>query len=353
MKVVFFQRKPRRYGTFSLEAIIKDLRSRLPEWISSEVRVSRYESNGFFRRLFCALEAAGHQGDVNHVTGDVHFLSTFLKREKTILTILDCGVMQSPSALKRWIYQLFFLKIPVWRSRYVTAISEATRQEIIHYTNCPPEKVVVIPVAISENYKPYPKAFAKERPVLLHVGLAPNKNLNRLIEAIEGLKIHLAIVGKLEQAHIEKLKERGISYEYVFNISDEEMLEQYRRCDLLAFASTLEGFGMPIVEANSIGRPVLTSNTSSMPEVAGDAACLVNPYDTNSIRKGVLKIIEDEPYRNQLIANGFKNCQRFKPDEIAEKYLKLYIEASGRKELSQTNSSKLHQPLSRESSCVE
>lgn len=331
MKVVFFQRKPRKYGTFSVEAIFNDLRNRLPSGVLSEIRISRFESNGIFKRLFCALEAALYQGDVNHVTGDVHFLTIFLRRRKTILTILDCGAMRDSSPLKRWFYKLFFLQIPVWRCRYVTAISEATKREIIQYVHCLPEKIVVIPVAISDKYKPFPKPFRKECPVLLHVGLAPNKNLDRLIEAIEGLNVRLSIVGRLEEHHLEKLARHRIAYEAVFNISDEEMIEQYRRCDVLTFVSTHEGFGMPIIEANSVGRSVLTSNTSSMPEVAGDAACLVDPYNSHDIRAGLLKIINDETYRNQLIANGFKNCQRFAPDKIAEDYFHLYLKVSGKR----------------------
>ncbi len=330
MKIVFFQRKPRKYGTFSVEAIFNDLRKRLPSGIQSEVRISRFESNGLFRRLFCALEAAFHQGDVNHVTGDVHFLTIFLRRRKTLLTVLDCGAMLNPSALKRWFYKIFFLQIPIWRSRYVTAISEATKKEILRYVNCPPEKIAVIPVAIARGYQPFPQPFRKENPVLLHVGLAPNKNLNRLIEALEGLPVHLSIVGRLEEHHLEKLNRHRIDYEAVFNISDEEMIEKYRHCDMLAFVSTYEGFGMPIVEANSIGRPVLTSCVSSMPEVAGDAACLVNPFDVQSIREGLLKIINDEDYRNRLIDNGFKNSRRFSPEKITADYYHLYLKMAGK-----------------------
>jgi glycosyltransferase involved in cell wall biosynthesis len=83
---------------------------------------------------------------------------------------------------------------------------------------------------------------------------------------------------------------------------------------------------MPIVEANIVGRPVITSNLLSMPEVAGDAALIVNPYSINEIRQGILKIISDDDYRNDLIEKGFKNAEKFTINIIADVYLNLYNE---------------------------
>jgi glycosyltransferase involved in cell wall biosynthesis len=97
-------------------------------------------------------------------------------------------------------------------------------------------------------------------------------------------------------------------------------------CDLLVFASTFEGFGLPIVEAQATGRPVVTSNIMSMPEVAGDAACLVDPFNVSSIREGVLKVINDSDYRNALVKAGFENVKRFQPEQIARQYAELYHE---------------------------
>jgi glycosyltransferase involved in cell wall biosynthesis len=94
--------------------------------------------------------------------------------------------------------------------------------------------------------------------------------------------------------------------------------------DILVFPSLFEGFGMPIIEAQAMGTPVLTSNLSSMPEVAGDGALLVNPYSVNDIKDGVLKLIEDSSYRSRLIENGFRNCQKFNSKEIANQYYELY-----------------------------
>lgn len=81
---------------------------------------------------------------------------------------------------------------------------------------------------------------------------------------------------------------------------------------------------MPIVEANIVGKPVITSNILSMPEVAGDAAHLVNPFDVEDMRNGILKLIEDDTYREQLVSNGFENARRFKVEKVVEDYKAIY-----------------------------
>ncbi len=83
------------------------------------------------------------------------------------------------------------------------------------------------------------------------------------------------------------------------------MLEAYHRADIVSLVSTYEGFGMPIIEGQAIGRAVIAGNVASMPEIAGDGACLVDPYDVPAIRTGILRIINDPEYRESLIARGF------------------------------------------------
>jgi len=106
------------------------------------------------------------------------------------------------------------------------------------------------------------------------------------------------------------------------------MIRRYEDADIIALASTYEGFGMPILEGQAVGRPVISSNLFSMPEVAGNAACLVDPFDVNSIRAGIIKIIQNDEYRNRLVRDGFENVKRFDPDHIAFQYLDLYQEVA-------------------------
>ncbi len=185
--------------------------------------------------------------------------------------------------------------MPVKRCSYVTAISSATKNEILKYVHCDPDKIVVVPVAISEPFKRKDKPFNKLTPRILQIGTAPNKNIERLIEALKGMECVLIIVGNgIISEYEDKIQESGIHCSYLSGLSNEEMRNQYQLADIVVLPSTYEGFGMPILEAQAVGRPVLTANISSMPEVAGDAACLVDPYQVQEIRKGIKKIISDD-----------------------------------------------------------
>jgi glycosyltransferase involved in cell wall biosynthesis len=169
-----------------------------------------------------------------------------------------------------------------------------------------------------------PKTFNKQEPVILQIGTKPNKNVTRLVQALKGISCRLEIVGEVSESLRSELEACQVRYNDSKNLTNEQVLEKYQSCDILSFVSTYEGFGMPIVEANATGRVVVTSNILSMPEVAGDAAHLVDPFDVSSIRAGILKVIEDDHYREKLIANGFKNRQRFDVNEIAQQFTSVY-----------------------------
>jgi glycosyltransferase involved in cell wall biosynthesis len=102
------------------------------------------------------------------------------------------------------------------------------------------------------------------------------------------------------------------------------LLKDMKRQTLLALISTYEGFGMPILEAQAVGRAVITSNIYSMPEVAGDAAVLVDPFDILEMKTGLERIINDDKFRNEMIQRGFQNIKRFDADRIAKQYFELY-----------------------------
>ena len=324
MKVVFFQRKPRPNKNFSIEILFDQIRSNLPKDIESVTAISSYYSKGFFKRLFISLEAIFRQGDVNHVTGDINFIAIFLRKRKTILTVLDLGLMNHPSPIARKILQLFWVQFPVSRAGYITTISEATKTELMKFARVDENKIKVMYVPVAKLMKYTPKEFNKTKPTILQVGTKENKNLLRLAKALNGVGCKLDVVGVMTDEQKSVLKENKIEYSNSVNISNEELKNKYESADLLAFVSTYEGFGMPIVEAQIVGRPVITSNLLSMPEVAGGGACIVDPYNVEEIKKGILKIINDDEYRARIIEIGRENSIRFSVEEISNQYAELY-----------------------------
>ncbi|MBC8109927.1 MAG: glycosyltransferase, partial [Verrucomicrobia bacterium] len=166
-RVVYFHRKPRKSGNFSIESYFENIRKFLPVNIQVRIAVSTFESSGFFKRLYNAIEAIFRQADINHITGDVHFLAIFLEKKKTILTIHDVAFMQNPSALKRKILQSFWLTLPALKVTYITTVSQATKNELLKFIPFfSPEKIIVIPVFISRIFQPHPKPFNKKKPVI-------------------------------------------------------------------------------------------------------------------------------------------------------------------------------------------
>ena len=156
------------------------------------------------------------------------------------------------------------------------------------------------------------------------MGTKANKNVMRLVQALEGMPCTLEIVGPIDEVLARLLEATGVQYQSYGRLSDDELVQRYCEADVISFVSTYEGFGMPIVEAQCVERVCVTSNCSSMPEVAGDGACLVDPFDVASIRAGFLRVIGDEDYRRSLIEAGRVNRLRFDAQKIADDFLKVY-----------------------------
>jgi glycosyltransferase involved in cell wall biosynthesis len=276
------------------------------------------------------LFARKAKADLYHITGDIHYVALGLPAKKIILTVHDCVFMEQAHGIKKFLGHYLFLKWPVRKSRIVTTISEKTRQELIRYTGCRPEKIIVIPNPLDPRFLLSKKKFNTHCPVILFIGSTPNKNLPRVVEAIKGINCILEIIGKIPEELEKMMKVEKIQYKQAIGLTDEELINKYIECDMVLFPSTYEGFGLPIIEAQQTGRPVVTSNLSPMKEVAGDGACLVDPFSVKSIRDGIIKVIHDEPYRNELISKGITNTEKYNPAKIAQEYLNLYEQVYSR-----------------------
>jgi len=320
LKVVFIYRKYRTEA-YSIEELFHTVAKEL----GKQVKVIEYEVGGRHRILLDVWQLRKMNADIYHVTGDINYLVNLLSSKKTVLTVHDIGhYLFGLKGIKRWLYKWLWLVFPIRQAGAVTSISTETCENIVKHLGITGSRVKVIENCHSAIFKPVEKLFAVNCPVILQVGTKPYKNVPRLVEALKGLRCRLVLIGSLDEEIKQKLAECGIDYENYVGLTHEELYKQYVECDIVSFTSIGEGFGVPIIEAQASGRPLITSDVSPMREAAGEGACLVDPLDVSQIREGVRRIIADSDYRDQLVELGLRNVVRYSPATISDQYLNLY-----------------------------
>ncbi|SEL19796.1 Glycosyltransferase involved in cell wall bisynthesis [Maribacter orientalis] len=274
-----------------------------------------------FKLLWFAL----HIKEKNiHVTGDIHYMAIFLFWKKIIVTVHDCNHYEDLTGIRKKIMGFVWYSLPLRIANKITVISPYAMEQLCRYFNFNHSKIIIIP----NSFHPIKKVDYKKKEdkfTILSVGSLRIKNRKRLIEAVKGLPdVELSIIGKLSDELTSLLKTYNISYKNYYFISRQELESYYNKADVLFFASLKEGFGLPILEAQSCGLPVITSNTTSMPYVAASGACIVDPYDVVAIRKAILKIKDNLEYRQDIVTNGFENIKRFKEANFTLAFKDLY-----------------------------
>lgn len=272
----------------------------------------------------------------------------------TIISIMDLSYIHYPQMFKK--SDLFQLKnwtaYSVKQAKEVMTISKASKDDIIKTYQIPGDKVVVTYPGVKlktqnsklkttmQNPKLLQEKYNIKRDYILFVGtLQPRKNITRLIEAFSKISNaknqssnpQLVIVGKkgwLYEEILQAPKKYGVEKQTLFlhNVSDEDLSIFYKNALCFVLPSLYEGFGLPVLEAMENGCPVVTSNVSSLPEAAGDAALYVNPQDPDDIAQKIMLIINDNKLRKELIEKGYKQIKKFSWEKTAKETLKVLEE---------------------------
>jgi glycosyltransferase involved in cell wall biosynthesis len=281
-----------------------------------------------------------------------HYVLPPLVRCRSVVTIHDCIHLMFPEYLPSrgaLMYARTAIGLAARRAARVMTVSDSSKRDILRFVDVEPDRIDVIHNAYDERFAIEPRedevVRVRERYQLhdefvLYAGnVKPHKNLERLIQAFalvrqRGLDhLKLVIIGDEMSKYtaLRRAVHRHQLHKYVRFLgflSEDTLAVMYRLAAVFVFPSLYEGFGLPPLEAMASGTPVVTSNLSSLPEVTGDAALLVDPYDATAIADGIFRVLTDETLRRELRRKGVARAQQFSWEASVRRVREIYCEAS-------------------------
>jgi len=274
-----------------------------------------------------------------------------LKRCKTVLTVHDLIFALFPEhhlPLNKWFLNRF-MPVFVRRADAIITISESSQRDLVRLYNVPTERITVIYEGVDARFQsnsdPESSTSLRQRyhlpdRFILYVGtIEPRKNLTTLLEALKPLQgmysgLKLVIAGRpgwLYQPTFDRIKALGLEDQVrvLGYVPDEDLPALYRAAEVFVFPSLYEGFGLPPLEAMACGTPVICSNTSSLPEVVGDAGLLVNPHDVAAWTAALERLLSEAELRQELRQRGLHRATKFTWKEAAGRTLEVYQRLTG------------------------
>jgi len=319
-------------GYYSIERLFESLVPLLSKRFKVEIVRVPCRSSGFLRCLRNLIFTARLRADVIHVTGDIYYCALAVPRRRCVLTIHDLCSLNRLKGLRKLLFSVIWYSLPLRWASCVTTISEEIRRQLEREFPSTTSKVQLIPNCVDEAF-PRNYRFARtstSRPQVLQVGTGANKNLERVAVAASGLSLCLRIIGPLSSGQQALLCSMNLSWTSTERLSPEKLVAEYQNSDMLVFASTYEGFGLPIIEAQAIGLPVITSNKAPMMEIAGDAALFVDPYKESEIRAALEQLLWSPDLARRLSDQGRRNAERFSTMAVADQYSAAYVRTLSR-----------------------
>jgi glycosyltransferase involved in cell wall biosynthesis len=287
-----------------------------------------------------------------HMVHEPHYVLPPAIRCRSVVTIHDCIHLMFPQYLPGKL-AYWYARSSMWtasrQADRILTVSEASKRDILRFFNVPADKVVVIYNAIDERFLAPPdpqrmdlvrQRYQLDHPFVLYVGnIKPHKNIERLIAAFSAARarcgddLKLIIIGDeiskypglRQSVHKHKVDKhvRFLGFQ-----PQETLAAVYRLARAFVFPSLYEGFGLPPLEAMACGTPVVTSNVSSLPEIAGGAARLVDPCDVGSIADGIVDAVTDETLRAEMISRGNTRARSFSWAQIVKRMHEIYMQVA-------------------------
>lgn len=311
----------RWFGEHGIGRFAKEVYVRCESYFKSSV-ILHGKPYRFYDGLYLSLKLAFNNG----IFFSPGFNSPLFYYGQYILTIHDLNHIDFSQArtFMKSIYYRFILMRAVRNAFCVFTVSEYSKSRIIEWSGIEPHKVVNVGNGVDGSFSSFVSPLVTSYRYLLCVSNRKlHKNEFRLIRAfaISSIDSHVKLVftGSPSSELLSLIDELSFKDRIVFigRVADKDLPSLYRGALGLLFPSLYEGFGLPVVEAMACGIPVLTSNTTSLPEVAGDAALLVNPESIDEIRAGIERLVNEEGLRSELIAKGLERAKLFSWDAVA------------------------------------
>jgi glycosyltransferase involved in cell wall biosynthesis len=297
-----------------------------------------------WHRLHLPIPVEWLIGEVDLFHGPDFTLPPLRPGTRAILTVHDLSFLHLPRCFEPALLDYLVANVPraVERADWVLADSESTRQDVIELLKMPAERVSVLYPGVEARFRPMTDARALERVrakyglperFVLSVGtIQPRKNYVRLIEALacmEAGDVSVVIVGGkgwLYQDLFDRIQDQRLGERVIFPgyVEDKDLPAVYNLADAFALPSLYEGFGIPPLEAMSCGTPVVVADNSSLPEVAGDAALLVDAEDTEALADALTRVLSDSMLRQGMIERGIRQASRFTWQEAARTLRSTY-----------------------------
>jgi len=311
-------------------------------WLSPQAVKAIWHDRGFVRKL-------NKLGDIVHLPN--HHLGRYgnLLKVPYIITVHDLiryldlkrheTFINRPNLRDRFYLNLDYKGIK--RAKRIIAISQTTKNDLMHYLNIPSERISVVYLGVDHKlFRPVSHRIY-DYPYILFVGSEqPRKNFTGLLEAFRQLKteprfkdLKLVKVGRaggqeanFRRPAMEVIETLGLADEVIFTdfVPEADLPIYYSGADVFVLPSLYEGFGFPVLEAMACGCPVVTSNTTSLPEVVGEAGIMVNPYDADSLAQAIRQVLTDSELRDNMARKGLEQAKKFSWEKTAKQTLAVY-----------------------------